>query len=210
MTQTDDLIAQLASEGADSASRSAFVWRFVALLAGALALAGLAVSLLLDGAFASVAVDGMGPLYIKWGFSLVLMMLAALSLWVLGEPGRNASYLLIALAMPFTLVAMLFALDLSTGGGGFPGTTWRTCLAAMALMSPPAFGFAVMAMRALAPTEPRRAGALAGLFGGAVAMTAYAPFCPERGMTYLVVFYCLPILAMAAFGWLSGAKLLRW
>lgn len=67
-----------------------------------------------------------------------------------------------------------------------------------------------MATRWLAPTELRKAGAVAGIFGGSVAMSAYAPFCPELGMLFMTAFYILPILVMAGIGWLTGPKLLRW
>ena len=50
----------------------------------------------------------------------------------------------------------------------------------------------------------------AGLFGGALSMTAYAPFCPELGMTFMTLYYCLPILVMAGIGWMFGPRLLRW
>jgi hypothetical protein len=107
-------------------------------------------------------------------------------------------------------VAALLVLDLAVGRSEFPGTTWRTCLIAMGVMSPIAFAGAILATRWLAPTQPRRAGLVAGLFGGAVAMSAYAPYCPEHGIAYLAVFYCLPILAMAGLGWILGPRLLRW
>lgn len=210
MTQTDDLIAQLASDDAQVASRSGMAWRFAGLLALALGAAVLAIALVLDGAFPNVATVGIGPLFVKWAFSLSLVMLAPMALWVLGQPGLRAKWLSRALAVPFVLVLALFVLDAALAPQSFPGATWRSCLSAMTLISPLAFAIAILAMRALAPTETRRAGAVAGLFGGGVAMTAYTPYCPEMGMLYMVVFYVLPILSMAVVGWLAGPRLLRW
>ncbi len=208
MTSTDSILDELASEGAlPSAGHSL---RFITPLLVALIVCAGAAGAALDGAFAKVETAGAGPIFVKWGFSLALVMMAPIALWSLGRPGRKTTWTLAILSVPFVLVLGLLILDLSMNAQPFPGETWRQCLTAMALLSPVAFGGAIIAMRALAPTRLRRAGLVAGLFGGAVAMTAYAPFCPERGMLYMAVFYCLPILAMAGLGWLAGPKLLRW
>jgi hypothetical protein len=208
MSNTYTLIDQLSADGAAPPAGAAA--RFAAPLAGAAALCALVVALLLDGAFASTATEGFSPIIVKWGFSLALVMLSAFALWAIGKPGRRTGGMIYAMSVPFVLVAALLALDLLMGNSAFPGATWKTCLAAMAVMSPIAFAGAVLATRWLAPVKLRRAGLAAGLFGGAVAMTCYAPFCPEHGMLYMAVFYCLPILTMAALGWLLGPRLLRW
>lgn len=208
MKNTDSLIDQLAQNGAVSSPRT--LPRFIAPLAGAACLCALGVAVALDGPFASVAADGFSPIIVKWGFSLAVLLLSVSALWVLGKPGRRTGGVLYALAVPFVLAAALLVLDLAMGNAPFPGATWRTCLAAMAIMSPIAFAGAILAARWMAPVNLRRAGLVAGLFGGAVAMTAYSPYCPERGMLYVAVFYCLPMLAMAGLGWISGPRLLRW
>lgn len=208
MSDIDTLVDQLASDGAAPPAGS--LARFLVPLAGAAMVCALAVATVLDGAFASAATDGFSPIVVKWGFSLAVLLLSAFALWAIGKPGRRTDGVIYALAVPFALVAALLVLDLLVGNSAFPGTTWKTCLSAMALMSPIAFVGAVFATRWLAPINLRRAGLAAGLFGGAVAMTCYAPYCPEHGMLYMAVFYCLPILAMAALGWLLGPRLLRW
>lgn len=208
MSHTNSLIDRLSADGA--APETGHSIRFAAPMAGAAVLCLLGTALILDKAFASVEADGIGPIAVKWGFSLALVFMGPIALWTLGKPGRKSFWSLTLLAVPFLIALALLVVDLSIGSTPFPGATWRRCLTAMAIMSPLAFGGAIIAMSALAPTEPRRAGLVAGLFGGAVAMTAYAPFCPENGMLYMAVFYCLPILAMAAIGYLLGPRLLRW
>jgi len=208
MTNTNDLIAALANQGAPV--RTAGTARFVLPLIAAIAVCALAVGLVLDNAFSPYAQTGPAPLLVKWAFSISLVIFAPLALWLLGRPGRAAGWMLIALAVPFGSVAALFVIELAMGSPSFPGKAWQTCLAAMVLLSPLAFAGAVVAMRHLAPTNLRRAGLVAGLFGGGVAMTAYAPFCPGSGMVYMIVFYCLPIIAMAAIGYLTGPRLLHW
>ncbi len=208
MTSTDDLIGTLATQGAPGHGAGAA--RFALPLLAALALCVLATGLALDGAFSPYADTGLAPLLFKWGFSLWLVLLAPLALWLLGRPGREARWTLIALAVPFAATSALFAIALLSTRQEFPGEAWQTCLAAMTILSPLAFGGAIIAVRMLAPTDLRRAGIVAGLFGGGVAMTAYAPFCPGSGMLYMMAFYCLPIAAMAALGNFAGPRLLRW
>ncbi|VVT14051.1 NrsF family protein [Erythrobacter sp. EC-HK427] len=208
MTDLEALIDRLADSGAQRDPRHAV--RFFALLLGAVVLGGAATALVLEDAFASVTLYGVGPIAVKWGFSFTLLLLAGAALFVLGQPGKPGKAAMIALAVPFVPVVALLAFEVSMRGFVADGATWRSCLAAMTIISPPAFGLAVLAMRSLAPVNLRQAGLVAGLFGGAVAMTAYAPFCPELGMGYMTAFYVAPILAMAAIGWLTGPRLLRW
>ncbi|WAT18153.1 DUF1109 domain-containing protein [Aurantiacibacter sp. MUD11] len=208
MTPTETLIDRLSENGATENGHP--VRQFVAPLLAVIVLCALGVALVLEGAFAPVAEFGIMPLTVKWGFSIALVVMSATTLWLLGQPGRKTRSAMVTLAIPFVLVGLLLVLDLLVARSTFPGATWRTCLAAMAIMSPLGFAGAVVATRWLAPTNLRRAGLAAGIFGGSVAMTAYSPYCPELGMLYMAVFYCLPILAMAGLGWLLGPRLLRW
>ena len=208
MTTIDTLLDDLANDGASPPANAR--WRFAAPLIAAILACAAGVVILLDGAFASVVDAGMGPIFVKWGFSIALLLLSAIALWVLGRPGRPNRAALATIAVPFLLAAALLAVDLAVATPIFPGETWRQCLTAMLVMSPIAFAGAIIGARWLAPTNLRKAGFVAGIFGGAVAMTAYAPYCPERGMVYMAVFYVLPILTMAGIGWLTGPRLLRW
>lgn len=208
MNDTDSLIDKLASGGAEP--RGSSLLHFTSPLVAVAVICALGAILFLEDAFVSVGTHGFSPMIVKWGFSFAVLLLSAFALWAIGRPGRRSGGAIRALAVPFVLVAALVLLELLLGRFTIPGTTWKQCLAAMALMSPVAFIGAILAARWLAPTNLPRAGLAAGLFGGAVAMTAYSPFCPEHGMLYLAVFYCLPILAMAGLGWLLGPRLLRW
>lgn len=208
MTDTDTILDQLASDGAGTDANQ--LVRFYGPLLGVLALSGLALAAILDGAFESIALYGAGPMAMKWGFSIALLLLAGTALYVLGRPGRPSKAVMVSLAIPFVPVIALLGFEISVIGFSAEGATWRSCLAAMTIISPIAFAAAIVATRSLAPVSLRRAGLSAGLFGGAVAMTAYSPFCPELGMGYMAVFYILPIIAMASIGWLAGPRLLRW
>lgn len=212
MTDLNILIDRLADDFAFSPafSPAGAARRFAVPLMAVMALCGLGVVLVLDGAFASVAINGVGPIMAKWGFSVAVLLLSIGALFVLGEPGRPTGWAFGALALPFVPVVALLGLELAMIGPVIEAPTWRLCLTAMLVMSPMGFAGAVLAVRALAPTDLHRAGLAAGLFGAAVAMTAYAPFCPGLGMRFMALFYCLPMLAMAGIGWLAGPKLLHW
>ncbi|MBH5322408.1 NrsF family protein [Aurantiacibacter sediminis] len=208
MTDTQSLIDQLAQDPARPVGSP--VVPFALPVIAIMALCGMGVALVFSEPFLSVDLYGWGPMLVKWGFSIALLLLCVPALWILGKPGRRSRWAVAALALPFIPVAALLIFEMAISGLLVAGETWANCLTAMAVMSPIAFAGAILAMRTLAPTHLNRAGLVAGLFGGAVAMTAYAPFCPEIGMGYMAVFYCLPIFAMAAIGWFSGPRLLRW
>lgn len=208
MERTEDLVARLAGQ-ADTGPRST-VRHFVVPLLLACVLCIGATALVLDDPFPTYHLRGWLPMIVKWGFSVSLLLIAALALNVLGKPGRPSGLIIAALVLPFAYIAY-FALPLLVRGDlPWPGVAWERCLVAMGIMSPIGFAAAITATRWLAPTDTRRAGLVAGLFGGALAMTAYAPFCPGEGALYFVTFYLLPILAMAGIGWLAGPRLLRW
>ena len=207
MIETSSLIDQLAQDGAKPRhARHGFALPL--LTAIVICIAGVTVAL--DGAFDPVTLHGVMPLTVKWWFSATLALLSASALWLLGRPGRKPGVALWSMMMPFVFVAGLLLMELAKVGPVLNGPTWRTCLLAMAIMSPIGFAGAILATRFLAPTDLRRVGGIAGLFGGAVAMAVYSPYCPERGALFMAVFYCLPILAMAGLGWLLGPRLLRW
>ncbi|TIX50238.1 NrsF family protein [Alteraurantiacibacter aquimixticola] len=208
MGRTEDLITRLASEGAARQGTATPHFALPLLLATILCIG--ATALVLEDAFPTYHLRGWMPMVVKWGFSVSLLLLAALALHVLGRPGRPSGWAVASLLLPFAYAAFFVLPALLFGDLPFPGEQWERCLIAMGIMSPIGFGSAVMATRWLAPTDTSRAGLAAGFFGGAMAMTAYAPFCPGEGGLYFVSFYLVPILTMAGIGWLLGPRLLRW
>lgn len=208
MERTEDLIARLAA--APSAKRGTMLQHFVLPLLLACVLCIGATALVLDDPFPTYHLRGWLPMIVKWGFSVSLLLVATLALNVLGRPGRPSGLMLASLLLPFAFVGYFALPALLLGDLPWPGVAWERCLIAMAIMSPIGFAAAITATRWLAPTDTRGAGMVAGFFGGALAMTAYAPFCPGEGALYFVTFYLAPILIMAGIGWLAGPRLLRW
>lgn len=90
------------------------------------------------------------------------------------------------------------------------GQTWRSCPINIALLSMPGFLAAFSAVRGLAPTRLRTAGAAAGLMAGATAAIAYCLHCPEMAVPFWAVWYVLGMALPAAAGALAGPTWLRW
>ncbi|EGI75956.1 DUF1109 domain-containing protein [Hylemonella gracilis] len=90
------------------------------------------------------------------------------------------------------------------------GQSWKECPFNIAMLSVPGFIAVMGAMRGLAPTRPRWAGAMAGLLSGSVATLVYCLHCPEMGVPFWAVWYLLGMLLPALVGALLGPRLLRW
>lgn len=90
------------------------------------------------------------------------------------------------------------------------GHTWHSCPFNIALLSVPGCIATFIAMRGLAPTRLRLAGAAAGLLSGSVATIAYCLHCPEMTVPFWAIWYVLGIALPTAAGAVAGPRLLRW
>jgi len=90
------------------------------------------------------------------------------------------------------------------------GSSWSACPSLIALLSLPAFVLTLWAVKGLAPTRLRLAGAGAGMLAGAIGALVYLLYCPELAPPFLVVWYTLGMLIPAAAGAMVGPRLLRW
>lgn len=90
------------------------------------------------------------------------------------------------------------------------GGSWRRCPVNILLLSAPTLVLALLAMRRLAPTRLRLAGAAAGLFAGGVAATAYGLHCVETAPIFVATWYTVGMGLSAAAGALAGPWALRW
>jgi hypothetical protein len=80
----------------------------------------------------------------------------------------------------------------------------------IAACAAPIFLALVWALRGLAPTRPRLAGAAAGLAASGLGAAVYAVHCAEPGGAFVLIWYSLGILLPTAVGALIGPRLLRW
>jgi hypothetical protein len=90
------------------------------------------------------------------------------------------------------------------------GHTWRTCPLNIAFLSVPGFAAALWAVRGLAPTRLRLAGAAAGALASATGTVAYCLHCPEMGVPFWAVWYVIGMALPAVAGALLGPRFLRW
>lgn len=113
----------------------------------------------------------------------------------------------IFLLLPGLLPFLLFAL-LDPAGGDTVSAAW--CSADIGLLSLPALWLILAAMKRGAPTNPAKAGAVAGLLAGSLAAAAHALACRnDHGMSVLV-WYGVAILLLSGLGSLIGRRILRW
>jgi hypothetical protein len=80
----------------------------------------------------------------------------------------------------------------------------------IALLSLPILAALFIALRSLAPTRLRAAGAAAGALAGGVAAAAYALHCNEMALPFLAIWYVLGMAVPAVLGALLAPRWLRW
>lgn len=212
--KTDDLIDLLARD-AGPASIDFGVQRFaLALGAGAAGAALLMWTIL--GVNPALAQYVLLPTF--WTKVVFVAALASTSLAAvqrLARPGAGLGRLPLALASPILAVWAIAILVLLRAAPeqrleAFMGQTWSVCPFLVALLSGPVFVGVIWAIKGLAPTRLRLAGAAAGFLSGAVGALVYCLHCPELSPPFVGFWYLLGILIPTAVGALLGNRLLRW
>jgi hypothetical protein len=82
---------------------------------------------------------------------------------------------------------------------------WR-----IAILSLPIFAGICIALRSLAPTRLRAAGAAAAFIAGACAAILYGLACNETSALFVLTWYSLGISLATGVGALLGPRLLHW
>jgi hypothetical protein len=212
--KTEDFIDMLAT-GITAVEKNVAARRYaMAIVFGALASTLLMVaSLGINPNIAQAAL--LAKFWIKLGF---VACLAGASLFValrLSKPGLRLGMAPSALIAP---VAVMWVFALFVMGMAEPaqrmklllGETWIVCPILIVMLSAPIFAMVIWAMKGLAPTRLRLAGASAGLLSGATGALVYCLHCPEMEAPFLAVWYVLGMLIPTAIGALSAHRLLRW
>ncbi|RJG03446.1 NrsF family protein [Noviherbaspirillum sedimenti] len=212
--KTDELV-DLLVRSATPVERHAAARRFALALAWGLSGAALAMLLFL-GVRPDIAAAARLPMFwVKLGFPALVAAVALYAAARLARPGmhaRHAAALLLALLAAIWLPAALALLGAPPARRAALvfGDTWLSCLVSIPLLSIPAFAGVLWAIKGLAPTRLRQAGAAAGLLAGAVSAAVYALHCPELAVPFLASWYVLGMAIPAAAGGLLGPRLLRW
>ena len=209
---TDDLIRALAS---DHATRPEPVTRRFALLSAFGLLAGAVLLAVLLGPRPDLAqVLAAPPVLFKFLVTLTLAgaagAVALRSARPEAEPGVRA-----ALIVPLILLALGVGAELAVS----PPSAWRpllvgqnpvACLVLIPLFSLPALVAALAALQHGAPSRPRLAGAIAGLFAGGLGAALWALHCTDDSPLFVAAWYAPAVAIVAVLGAALGARMLRW
>ena len=211
---TDDFISMLAT-GTAPVDRWAGAKRFsIAVLTGILG-ATLLVTVMfgIRPDLAQVAV--MPIFWAKLALPLGLMIGALMMVTRLARPGMSggAGSLFIVTALAAVVLGSLYVLAMAAPDSRVAlvfGKTWRVCTINITLLSIPGFIAVFWALRGLAPTRPKLAGACGGLLAGSLATLAYCLHCPEMEVPFWGAWYVLGMLLPTIVGSLLGPRWLRW
>lgn len=212
--KTDELITLLANR-AEPVDRAAAPRRYAFAVAagasGAMLLLLARFGLKPDLAVALAA----APFWIKLAFPATVAAGALLMATRLARPGLRVGRRWIVAAMPIVAVWLGAVLTLASAPSTerlamLLGTSWRSCPLAIAYLAAPGLAVALWAMKGMAPTRPRAAGAAAGLLAGALATVVYCFHCPEMEVAFWAVWYLVGMLLPALLGAVLGPRLLRW
>jgi hypothetical protein len=212
--KTDDLISMLAT-GVTPVDRHAPAKRFgMALLSG-----GIGAVILVALTFGiRPDIGRMAGVPIFWAKLAFPFFLGLASLWMatrVARPGIVAGKARLAVALPVLVVwvaafVVLMSAPSADRAALILGSTWRVCPFNITLLSVPAFIAIMAALRGLAPTRLRVAGAAGGLLAGTIATLAYSLHCPEMGVAFWAVWYVLGMSIPTLVGALAGPRILRW
>lgn len=156
-----------------------------------------------------------GFIALKLLFTLILISAGTVLLSRLIRPGRDgrksyAVILLSFLALTLAGAASLIIHPPVSWGHMIMGTDWTMCVLCIPLFATVPFIGLVWTLRQGAPTNLRRAGAVAGLVAGALGAVAYAFHCPDDSIPFIALWYGVMIASCAVVGAILGPRLLRW
>lgn len=212
--KTDELIDALAA-AAGAVDRRAPMRRLLLAAAAGLVLAGLLMLALL-GTNPALADDAQQTMFwARLTFIAAVVAAGVLSANTLARPGALLARPALLVAAPFAALWLFAGVSLGLAAPGermaaVMGNTWQACPLNIAMLSAPALALALWAIRGLAPTRLRLAGAAAGLLAGAIGTLAYALHCPELTLPFIGVWYVLGIAVPVAVGAALGRAVLRW
>ena len=153
--------------------------------------------------------------WLKLGVPALVAVSAGLALARLASPGlapgRAGWGVALALAVVWGVaVAQWLATPAPERAALLWGQTWRTCVFNIGLIALPVLVAALRALRELAPTRLRWAGAAAGALAGGAGAAVYALHCPEFTAPFLAVWYVLGMALPVLLGAWLGPRVLRW
>lgn len=208
--ETRDLIKAMAADAAPVGPGFTARWVLAVGLAMAVAVAVFAALLRPRADLAEVLFTP------RFGFKLAVVVLLALTaVPVLRSVARPSGRVGVALAVvPVVLLAGVavewLALPEGTRWAAMIGQHNRACLGLVTLIGLGPLAVFLGFLRQGAPTDLRRAGALAGLAAGGISASLYALHCTDDSVLFVAVWYLGAILGLAALGAILAPRFARW
>jgi len=211
--KTDELIAVLSAGAAPVAPGVVRRRLLLACLIGGLGAAALVFGLLPYRDLITAAATW--SFWMKVGYGALLGVGGFLLADRAARPGAPLGAAPYIAAAPVALIVAMAVYDLvklpvSAWHGAWMGQSAGFCPIAVLVTAVPVFIAVAVAMRRLAPTRLRFAGAAAGLLAGGVGAAVYALWCREPSAMFVASWYTLGIAACAGIGALLGPRVLRW
>jgi hypothetical protein len=179
--------------------------------------AGFALSLLVGALGVRPDILGAAGTIGFWGKAAYTSSLALVGLLLVAQLARPETQRLRRawlIAAPLSLLAVFASLELADVPRGLRSELlfdplW-TCVPLILGLAVPLFAGVIWALRPMAPTRLRAAGAAAGLAASGFAATVYCLYCQQVSPTYILTRYTLAVALFSALGALIGPRLLRW
>ncbi|TQV62853.1 MAG: DUF1109 domain-containing protein [Halothiobacillaceae bacterium] len=212
--KTDDLVMLLAA-GEGPVPSHAAARRFAPALGLGMLVAGLMMVGLL-GVRPDLAEAARLPMFwVKLGYVAILAVVSLMAVLRLSRPGVRldkvpAALVASVLSMWVLAAFVLIHAEPAQRMGMVFGNTWKECPSLIAMLSLPIFAATLWAMRGLAPTRLKWAGAAAGFLSGSMGAVIYSLHCPNLDAPFIGTWYLLGILIPTLVGALLGPRLLRW
>jgi hypothetical protein len=212
--KTEALIAMLAN-GPVQVAPGAVARRVLAAVAvgGAVALGVVLAALRLRPDLAAAVHAPM--FWLKLAVPVVVAALAIVAVRRLARPGGRAGPVVAIGAVLAVVLAAFAVADVALAPAGeraaiVLGRTALPCVVLVTALSLPGLAALFVALRSLAPTRLRAAGAAAGALAAGVGAAIYALHCNEMTLPFVAVWYVLGMAVPAALGALLGPRWLRW
>lgn len=212
--RTDDLVAML-SANVEAVDRR----QMLRPLAGAVAVGAVVVlgaALIVLGGRTDIP-SGEAPAFLaaKLIFAAAILVPAFFYLIRLARPGEHWRGWVALVALPFAGIVGLASISLARAPAPpwqamLMGGEWLECLLSIPIIATVPFALVIWAVRQAAPTDLRRAGALAGLVAGGLSAAGYALHCTADSLPFVAIWYGGTILLCTLAGAVLGPRLLRW
>ncbi|QGZ66601.1 DUF1109 domain-containing protein [Paraburkholderia acidisoli] len=153
--------------------------------------------------------------WLRLAFPLAIVVTSMSLAARLGRPGARIREAWLAVALPLAAMLCAAAGVLLAAPPGYRlqlmlGTTWHVTTGNIVVLSLPPLAAIMQAMRGLAPTRLRLAGAGAGVLAGAQGTLVYSLYTPEMSVPFWAVWHGLALAITAALGAALARAWLRW